>query len=127
MKSRNLTLAAALVLALAGLTAAKSGDKAGALTTGGRTVAGPGTATAITGAGAKSFVNGNKLFDGCMTVINVGSAPAELGLQGSGTSSVGVDPGETRVLCHEDMGSATLTCLGTGSDSCTVQWRLDAA
>jgi hypothetical protein len=126
MKSRSLLLAAVLVLSLAGLVSAK-GPKPGALTTGGRTIAGPGTAIAITADGPKTFVDGNTLFDGCMTIINSDSSPVEVSLQGTGTGSVDVNPGETQVLCRDDMDSATLTCLDAESDSCSVQWRLDMA
>jgi hypothetical protein len=126
MNPRNLALAAALVLALTGVVAAKSG-KSGALLAAGRTIAGPGVANAVTGAGATTILEGNSSFDACVTIVNVGSTLASVTATGAGTDSVDVNPGATQVLCREDMVGLSLTCLGVGTDSCSVEWRVDAA
>jgi hypothetical protein len=126
MNPRNLALAAALVLALTGAVAAKSG-KSGALLAAGRTIAGPGVANAISGAGAATILSGNNDFDACVTAVNVGSSSASLTLSGTGSASIDLDPGETQVLCRDDMTGMSLTCLGVGTDSCSVEWRVDAA
>jgi hypothetical protein len=125
MQPRNLMLAAALAVALTGVVSAKS-DKSGALVPGGRTVAGPGTATAAAGVNAPLFLYGNVQFDGCVTAVNVGSHLAAVTVSGGGTDALPLDPGETGVLCHADMYALQLTCHGTGTDVCAVQWRLDA-
>jgi hypothetical protein len=126
MTSRNLALAAALAIALTGVVAAKSG-KSGSLLAAGRTIAGPGTATAVTGAGETTILSGNTEFDACVTAVNVGSSLASLTASGTGSASVDLNPGQTRVLCREDMTGLALTCLGAGTDSCTVEWRVDEA
>jgi hypothetical protein len=127
MNPRNLALTAALVLALTGVVAAKSA-KSGALAAAGRTIAGPGTANAVTAAGETTILSGNNELDACVTAINVGSSMATVELSGTGSASIDLNPGETRALCREDMTGMSITCLGVSSDdSCSVEWRLDAA
>ena len=120
-KCKGIALAAILMLAWATpALAAKSVP----LAAGGRTLAGPGTASLALNATATVYTDGAGSADACATVVVSGSAAVRLSMVAGSTSTIDVPVGASGALCKNNLERADLTCLG-GTNSCSAQWRVD--
>ena len=115
---RTTTLAVALISALAAPALAAS---SAALAPGGRTLAGPGTASIAIAATETVFADGNR--DACVTVVNSGRAAVQVLAVGASSPTIDVQPGDSAALCSLALDHVNLTC--TGTTACTAQWRVD--
>ncbi len=123
MKSNGIALVAALILGMAGPAVAASSV---ALTAGGRTLAGPGTANLGAGATATVYTHAATNTDACGTLVNSSkSSSVRLTLVGpaSNTATFDVSPGGSGTLCKDGLVRMDLTCLG--GTACSTQWRVD--
>src|SRR5262245_40077537 len=94
------------------------------LSTGGRTVAGPGSLSLALNEAETIYTDGGGNADLCGTLLNTSKgSSARLTLNGGGTVQIDVASGRSGALCRNSVTSATVTCLGPSS--CSVQWRLD--
>ena len=125
MKSAIAVLAAAFVVASAGPALAATA-KAISLLAGGRTIGGPADST-INASVTEAVASQIPSIDACATVANTGTGTVDLTVVGGGSASIQVPVRKTLTLCRAALQTVNITCLATGTGSCTVSWRLDAA
>ncbi len=124
MTTNRIALAVALALAVASPAAAAPSSSG--LTTGGFTVAGPGTTSLAANVSGTVYTDASGNLDACTTVANSGRAAVRLTVTGNGgSSSIDVAVGGTGTLCRDQVTQVGLLCLGVGTTSCTAQWRVD--
>ena len=118
-------LAVAVALALGAPSPALAAPSASGLATAGFTIAGPGATTLGTVEAQDIYVDDSGNSDACTTVSNVGKSSVRLSVTGNGSGFIDVAIGDTAALCREQVELVTLTCQGTGTSTCSVQWRVD--
>lgn len=114
-----------VAIALAMASPALAGPSSSGLTTGGFTIAGPGTTSLAANVTGTVYTDESGNIDACTTVLNTGKAAVRLTVAGNGTSSIDVAAGSTAALCRDEVSQVDLLCLGVGTASCTAQWRVD--
>lgn len=117
-------LVGACVLGLAGTALAIT---IAPLTTGGRTLAGPGKTTIAANATETVYTHVSTNTDACTTVINSSrAANVRITLVGPAASTVTLDVafGTAGTLCHDGVVRMDLTCLSETA-ACATQWRVD--
>ncbi|MBM4335793.1 MAG: hypothetical protein FJ108_07770 [Deltaproteobacteria bacterium] len=112
------TLAVAVISALAAPALAAS---TAALAPGGRTLAGPGTASIAIAGTETVFSNGDR--DACATVVNSGRSTLQLSVTAGTTTAITIDAGDSAALCRLALEQVDLIC--TGTTACAAQWRVD--
>lgn len=122
MKTTRWILLAAFVLGLA--SAASAAGKAANLTTGGRTIAGPGAVALSPGGSTTIFsVPVASPQDVCVTVANTGRLNVGVGVSGASDPSLDVAPGATLSACDDDVTLISIFCMQ--ERDCAAQWRVD--
>lgn len=117
-------LAATLLVLAAGPAMAQRNSE---LTTGGRTIAGPGRTTIAAASTTTVYTHDAPNTDACATVVNRSrTTSVRVSLLGAGAVTVNSDvlPGATSTLCHEGVTQMNLVCLAETS-GCSAQWRVD--
>ncbi len=126
MKTNGFALAAVWILATASPAMAATHAS---LTTGGRTLAGPGN-TKIAVAGTTTVYTHPEIDkDVCATVIN--SSPSQSSIvritlvdEFANQTLLELAKGRTGTLCEDSVTRMDLSCIG--ETSCTASWRVDA-
>lgn len=122
-KSISLLVAAAVF----GFASTAMAQSAAPLTTGGRTMAGPGRTPIAANATETVYTHVATNTDACATAINNSrSTPVRITLVGPAASTVTLDlaAGTAGTLCHDGVVRMDLTCLSETA-ACTAQWRVD--
>lgn len=124
MSLKDFALVTALVF---GAASAAIAAPSASLTTGGRTIAGPGKGTIAANLTLTFYTHAGPNTDVCATVINGSrSSIVRITLVGQAASTVTLDvaAGGTGALCHDGVSRMDLTCVADTA-SCTAQWRVD--
>ena len=125
MKTNGITLAAVWILATA--SPALAATTSASLTTGGRTLAGPGDSKIAMGVTTTVYTHPAIDKDVCATVINSSKSSAvRITLVDDSTNQTLLElpAGRTGALCEDSVVRMDLSCLG--ETSCTASWRVDA-
>jgi hypothetical protein len=118
---------ALVAAALVGLAGTAMAVTIAPLTTGGRTLAGPGKTTIAANATETVYTHVSTNTDACATVINSSrAASVRITLVGPAASTVTLDValGTAGTLCHDGVVRMDLTCLAEAT-ACATQWRID--
>ena len=124
MSMKSIALVTAVILGAAGPAIAAP---SASLTTGGRTIAGPGTTSLDANLTQTVYTHVATNTDACATVINGSrSSAVRITLVGPAASTVTLDvaAGATSTLCHDGVVRMDLTCVSDAA-SCSAQWRVD--
>ncbi len=123
---RRLLLVVALVLALAPAASAQTVNKTVGLLPGGKTIGGPGAFHGAAGDLAFLFSTGVAL-NLCATLANAGAVDVNITLFifGGGSLAGTVHPGQTHVICGNNLTSVSASCVASGG-ACKYMWRLDS-
>lgn len=125
MKTNAIALAAVWILTSA--SPASAATSSSSLTTGGRTLAGPGNTKIAIGMTTTVYTHPSPDKDVCATVINGSKSSAvRITLVDDSTNEMLLElaAGVTGALCDDSITRMDLSCLG--ETACTTSWRVDA-
>lgn len=124
MNMKSIALVTAMILGVAGPAIAAP---SASLTTGGRTIAGPGKTSIAANATEIVYTHVGTNTPVCTTVINGSRSSAvriTLVAPAANLANLDVAAGATGALCHDDVIRMDLTCLAADT-ACSAQWRVD--
>ena len=124
MSMKSIALATTMILGVAGPAIAAP---SASLTTGGRTIAGPGKTSIAANATEVVYTHVGTNTNICTTVINGSRSSAvriTLVAPASDLATLDVAAGATGALCHDNTIRMDLTCLSP-TTSCSAQWRVE--